>query len=75
MAPATSWQSLSKGFQRMSNKMTPPPSRDYQELLSHALSGDDSARFEALAAQMRALTAGTRQTRSEDLLRQMRDER
>ncbi len=55
--------------------MTPPPSRDCHALLSHALSGDDGGRFEALAAQMRALTAGTRQTPSEDLLRQMRDER
>jgi plasmid stability protein len=48
---------------------------EHRELLRRALSEDDDAGFEELAAQMRALTAGTRQTPSEDLLREMRDER
>jgi plasmid stability protein len=48
---------------------------EHREVLRRALSEDDEARFEELAAQMLALTAGTKQTPSEDLLRDMRDER
>ncbi len=48
---------------------------EHREILRQALSEDDGARFEALAAQLRALTAGRSQTPSEDLLRELRDER
>lgn len=48
---------------------------EHREILRRALSEDDGARFEALAAQLRAITAGRRQTPAEDLLREMRDER
>jgi plasmid stability protein len=48
---------------------------EHREVLRRALSEDDDARFEELAAQMRALTADKKQTPSEDLLREMRDER
>jgi plasmid stability protein len=48
---------------------------EHREILRQALSEDDGARFEELAAQLRALTAGRRQTPSEDLLCELRDER
>ncbi len=48
---------------------------EHREILRRALTEDDGARFEDLAAQLRALTAGRRQTPAEDLLREMRDER
>jgi plasmid stability protein len=48
---------------------------EHREILRRALFADDGARFEELAAQLRALTAGRRQTPAEDLLREMRDER
>jgi plasmid stability protein len=48
---------------------------EHREILRQALSEDDGARFEALAAQLRALTAGRPQTPSEDLLREIRDAR
>jgi plasmid stability protein len=48
---------------------------EHREILRRALSEDDAARFDALAEQMRALTAGRRQTPAEALLREMRDER
>jgi len=48
---------------------------EHREILKQALSEDDGARFEELAAQLRALTAGRPQTPSEDLLRELRDER
>jgi plasmid stability protein len=48
---------------------------EHREILRRALSDDDGARFEELAAQLRALTAGRRQTPAEDLLREMRGER
>jgi antitoxin FitA len=48
---------------------------EHREILRRALSEDDGTRFEELAAQLRALTAGRRQTPSEDLLREIRDTR
>ncbi len=48
---------------------------EHREILKQALTQDDGARFEALAAQLRALTAGRPQTPSEDLLRETRAER
>jgi plasmid stability protein len=48
---------------------------EHREILRQALSEDDGARFEALAAELRALTAGRRQTPAEDLLREVRDAR
>ncbi len=48
---------------------------EHREILRQALSENDGARFEELAAQLRALTAGRRQTPAEDLLREMRDGR
>jgi plasmid stability protein len=48
---------------------------EHREILRRALAQDDGARFEALAAQLRALTADRRQTPAEDLLREARDER
>lgn len=48
---------------------------EHREILRRALSEDDRERFEELAAQLQALTAGRRQTPAEALLRAMRDER
>ena len=48
---------------------------EHREILRRALSEDDGARFEELAAQLRALTTGRRHTPAEDLQREMRDER
>jgi plasmid stability protein len=48
---------------------------EHREILRQALSEDGGARFEALAAQLRALMAGRRQTPAEDLLREARDAR
>jgi plasmid stability protein len=48
---------------------------EHREILRRALSEDDAARFEELAAQLRALTAGRQQTPAEDFLHEMRDER
>jgi plasmid stability protein len=48
---------------------------EHREILRHALTRNDGAAFEELAAQLRALTAGRQQTPSEDLLRELRDER
>jgi plasmid stability protein len=48
---------------------------EHREILRRALLQDDGARFEELAAQLRALTAGRHQTPAEDLQREMRDER
>jgi plasmid stability protein len=48
---------------------------EHREILRQALFEDNAARFEELAAQLRALTTGRRQTPAEDLLREMRDDR
>ncbi len=48
---------------------------EHREILRQALSTEAEPSFEELAAQLRALTAGRRQTPSEELLRQMREER
>jgi plasmid stability protein len=48
---------------------------EHREILRRALSEDDGASFEELAARMRALTAGRQQTPAEDLQRAMREER
>lgn len=48
---------------------------EHREILRQALSADGVARFDELAAQLRALTAGRRQTPAEDLLREVRDTR
>ena len=48
---------------------------EHREILRRALTEDEEARFEELAAQLRALTTGRRQTPAEDLMREMRDER
>ena len=48
---------------------------EHREILRRALFEDDGARFEEMAAQMRALTAGRRQTPAEDLVREMREAR
>jgi plasmid stability protein len=48
---------------------------EHREILRQALAEDSGARFEELAAQLRALTAGRRQTPAEDLLREIRDTR
>jgi plasmid stability protein len=57
---------------------TPParsPEAEHREILRHALCDDDGARFEELAARMRALTAGRWQSPAEDVQREMRNER
>jgi plasmid stability protein len=51
------------------------PEAEHLAILRQALSGDDGPCFETLAAQLRALTAGRRQTPAEDLLRHLRDSR
>jgi antitoxin FitA len=48
---------------------------EHREILRQALSGEPDASFDDLAAELRALTARRRQTPSEDLLREGRDER
>ncbi len=48
---------------------------EHREILRHALAGDDAASFDRLAADFRKLTRGRRQTPSEVLLREGRDER
>ncbi len=48
---------------------------EHREILRQALSGESDASFWELAAQVRKLTAGTRQTLSEALVREGRDER
>ena len=47
---------------------------EHREILSAALSGDNEVLFEELAAELRRLTAIRRQTPSEFLLRESRDE-
>ena len=48
---------------------------EHREILRQALAGEDDTSFEALAAELRELTKGRRQTPSEILLREGRDER
>lgn len=48
---------------------------EHREILRQALSAEVDPSFEQLAAEMRALTAKRRQTPSETLLREGRDER
>lgn len=48
---------------------------EHREILRQALSAEVDPSFEELAAQLRALTADRRQTPSEALLREARDER
>jgi plasmid stability protein len=46
-----------------------------RDILRRALSGEAEIDFAALAAELRALTAGRRHTPAEELLREGRDER
>lgn len=48
---------------------------EHREILRQALASEVEADFDALAAKLRALTARRRQTPSEVLLRESRDER
>ena len=48
---------------------------EHREILRQALSAEADPTFDNLAAQLRALTEGRRQTPSEVLLRESRDER
>jgi plasmid stability protein len=48
---------------------------EHREILRQALAGEDEPSFEQLAADLRKLTRRRRQTPSEKLLRQGRDER
>jgi plasmid stability protein len=48
---------------------------EHREILRQALAGEDEARFDSLAADLRKLTRDRRQTPSEILLREGRDER
>ena len=48
---------------------------EHRDILRRALAQDDGARFEELAARLRALTAGRPQTPAEDLMRETRNER
>lgn len=48
---------------------------EHREILRQALTSEVEPDFDALAAQLRALTAKRRQTPSEVLLRESRDER
>jgi plasmid stability protein len=48
---------------------------EHREILRQALAGDDASSFDTLAADFRKLTRGRRQTPSEILLREGRDER
>jgi len=48
---------------------------EHREILRQALAGDDEPSFDKLAADLRKLTRRRRQTPSEILLREARDER
>ncbi|HEY2048420.1 MAG TPA: hypothetical protein VGH03_03705 [Caulobacteraceae bacterium] len=48
---------------------------EHREILRQALSAEVDPTFDDLAAQLRKLTAGRRQTPSESLLRESREER
>ena len=48
---------------------------EHREILRQALAGEVEPSFEALAAELRRLTSGRKQTPSEMLLREGRDER
>lgn len=48
---------------------------EHREILRQALAGEDEPSFEALAAELRKLTRRRKQTPSEVLLREGRDER
>jgi antitoxin FitA len=48
---------------------------EHREILRQALASEDEASFDKLAADLRKLTRGRRQTPSEILLREGRDER
>jgi plasmid stability protein len=48
---------------------------EHREILRQALAGDIEPSFESLAAELRRLTGGRRQTPSEILQREGRDER
>jgi antitoxin FitA len=48
---------------------------EHREILRHALSAEVEPSFAELAAEMRAMTANRRQTPSEILLREGREER
>lgn len=48
---------------------------EHREILRQALAGESEHDFDALAAELRKLTASRRQTPSEVLLREGRDER
>jgi antitoxin FitA len=48
---------------------------EVRDILRLALSGEADIEFAALAAELRALTAGRRHTPAEDLVRESRDER
>ena len=48
---------------------------EHREILKQALSAEPEASFDDLAAELRALTARRKQTPSEALLREARDER
>jgi plasmid stability protein len=48
---------------------------EVRDILRQTLSGEADTDFDALAAELRALTSGRRHTPAEDLLREGRDER
>jgi antitoxin FitA len=48
---------------------------EHREILREALAGEDEASFDKLAADLRKVTRGRKQTPSEILLREGRDER
>jgi antitoxin FitA len=48
---------------------------EHREILREALTGEDESSFDKLAADLRQLTKGRKQTPSEVLLREGRDER
>jgi plasmid stability protein len=48
---------------------------EHRDILRQALAGEDEPSFETLAAELRRLTRGRRQTPSEVLLREGREER
>ena len=48
---------------------------EHREILQNALGGEPRGSFKEIAAKLRAMTAGRRQTPSEQLLREGRDER
>jgi antitoxin FitA len=69
------WMTLIARLKRRAVRHRRSAEAEHREILRQALAGEDEASFDKLAADLRKLTRGRRQTPSEILLREGRDER